>query len=104
MCRWIVFVGSRPHRLGDVLSKPTHSLISQAFSASYHPGFTERNNATLNADGFGACWFSADGRCFTYRSTSPAWSDPNFRELVEFIESSVIFGHVSARRSIIIST
>ena len=83
-------------KLGDVLSKPRHSLVTQSFDASFHPGFTARNNALLNADGFGISWYSADGRCFTFKSVSPAWSDPNLRELADFIASTTIFGHVRA--------
>ena len=99
MCRWIVFISqdsAPPKKLGDILQKPSHSLISQSYNATFHPGFTSKNNAILNADGFGTSWYSGDGRLFVFKSVSPAWSDPNLRELISFIESRVIFGHVRA--------
>ena len=97
MCRWIVFVSNGPPaKLSDILSKPRHSLVSQSYHAAYHPGFSSCNNALLNADGFGCSWYAEDGRLFLFKSVSPAWSDPNLRELQEYITSRVFFGHVRA--------
>jgi glutamine amidotransferase len=99
MCRWIVYLAadaSEPRKLSDVLTRPSHSLISQSFDASFHPGFSQRNNAALNADGFGVLWYARDGRCFVFKATTPAWSEPNLADLAEFVESRVIFGHVRA--------
>lgn len=102
MCRWIVFLGApagganSPLLLGDLLSRPAHSLVCQSYHAGYHPGISQRNNAALNADGFGVAFFTAGGRCVLYKSTHPAWSDPNLRELAAAVESAAIFGHVRA--------
>ena len=98
MCRWIVLVtpSGITVRLADILSKPKHSLVRQSHDASYHPGFSGRNNASLNADGFGVSWFTPDGRAFIYKSIQPCWSDQNLREIIESLESSCIFGHVRA--------
>jgi glutamine amidotransferase len=100
MCRWLVYAsasGDAPMRLADVLSRPAHSLIRQAYHAGAHAGFSARNNAVMNADGFGLCWFSLDGRrAFLFKSSQPAWSDKNLRDLCEAVESYVIFGHVRA--------
>ena len=100
MCRWIVYAsaaGARPMPLGDVLTKPVHSLVTQAFSAGSTPGFSARNNAVFNADGFGVAWWSLDGRrVFLFKSTSPAWSDKNLADIAAFVESHVIIGHVRA--------
>lgn len=98
MCRWIVLVtpSGISIKLADILSKPAHSLVRQSHDASYHPGFSGRNNASLNADGFGVSYYTRDGRAFIYKSIYPAWSDPNLRELIESLESSCIFGHVRA--------
>ena len=100
MCRWIVYAsaaGARPMPLGDVLSKPAHSLITQSFGAGATPGFSARNNAVFNADGFGVAWWSLDGRrAFLFKSTSPAWSDKNLADVAAFVESHVIVGHVRA--------
>jgi len=97
MCRWIVYASAeRPLLLGDVLSRPRHSLVAQAIDACFHPGFTARNNARLNADGFGVAWFTDAGRLVLFKSTSPAWSDANLAELAASVASRVIFGHVRA--------
>ena len=98
MCRWIVSVTPQgvTIRLSDILSKPAHSLVRQSHDASYHPGFSGRNNAHLNADGFGVAFYTTDGRACLYKSIYPAWSDPNLREIIESVESGCIFGHVRA--------
>lgn len=97
MCRFLVYISSGDNQilLHDLLSKPTHSLISQSFNACYHPGFTSKNNARLNGDGMGAAWYTKD-RVFCFKSTQPAWSDPNLLELCQCISSSCVFGHVRA--------
>jgi glutamine amidotransferase len=100
MCRFLVYVsaaGARPMLLGDVLTKPTHSLVMQAFSGGSTPGFSAANNAVFNADGCGVAWWSLDGkRVFMFKTTSPAWSDKNLADIAAFVESHVIIGHVRA--------
>ena len=100
MCRFLVYVsaaGARPMLLGDVLTKPTHSLVMQAFSGGSTPGFSAANNAVFNADGCGVAWWSLDGRrVFLFKTTSPAWSDKNLADIAAFVESHVIIGHVRA--------
>lgn len=95
MCRWIVYLGQESALLGDLISKPKNSLVQQSFAALWHPGFTSRNNAVLNADGFGVSWFH-QGKPFCFKSVSPAWSDPNLAELKDCVSSTCIFGHVRA--------
>jgi glutamine amidotransferase len=98
MCRWIVYTAadSAALQLGDLLSRPRHCLITQAYRAGSHPGFSAKNNAELNADGFGVTWYSPAGRPFSYKSISPAWSDANLADLCQCISSHVIFAHVRA--------
>ena len=109
MCRWLVLVApaDSPLPIGDLLTKPRHSLVRQAMHAVYHPGFSSTNNHTLNADGFGVAWYTrgpsgggGDARATTraaiYRSIAPAWSDRNLAELACAVESSTIMGHVRA--------
>lgn len=101
MCRWILYLGARdsePLPLSDLLTRPVHSLVRQAISASYHPGFTSRNNAVLNADGFGVAWYCGAGaaRAALYRSVQPAWADQNLRELSAAVASTTILAHVRA--------
>lgn len=99
MCRWIAFCGAadgQPVPLADVLCKPVNSLLEQAAHAAYHPGFTGKNNAVLNADGFGCAWYSPDGCAAVFKSVQPAWSDANLRELSRAVFSRTVFGHVRA--------
>ena len=56
MCRWLVWCGSEPVLLADLVLSPANSLIHQSFSGGFHPGAAEQNNMTLNADGFGVGW------------------------------------------------
>jgi len=95
MCRWVVYVAHDSVSLYDLTYGPKNSLIQQSFSATDHPGFTSQNNATLNADGVGLAWYKS-GKPFLYKATEPAWCDPNLRELADYVESPVIFGHVRA--------
>lgn len=94
MCRWILYAANEKAQLADLIRLPENSLIHQAFSASWHPGFTDRNNAVLNADGVGVAWYGH--KPFLYKSVIPAWSDANLTELTNYVSSSVIFGHVRA--------
>ena len=64
------YVGE-PIRLHDFLRAPDHSLIEQAHAPA------ETVSATVNADGIGIGWYADDGRPATYRSSLPAWADPN---------------------------
>jgi len=94
MCRWIVYAASEEAQLDEVILKPKNSLVHQSFSATWHPGFTDRNNAVLNADGLGLGWYGPQASL--YKSISPAWSDQNLTELSSYVTSSLIFGHVRA--------
>jgi glutamine amidotransferase len=49
-----------------------------------------------NGDGFGLGWYGAGIGPGVYRSVSPAWADPNLRELAAHIESPVFMAHVRA--------
>ncbi len=89
MCRWIGYFGN-PIPIGELLFDAPHSLIEQSRDA--------RLMASLsNLDGFGMGWYRDDyQRPGTYRSISPAFSDPNLRELGEQIRSPLWVAHVRA--------
>lgn len=57
MCRWVTLLSTESISLSDVVLAPTNSMIRQARDATYHPGYDEMNNASLNADGFGVGWY-----------------------------------------------
>jgi glutamine amidotransferase len=89
MCRWNAFFGqSLP--LEELLYKTQHSLIDQSLHARL-------GVETTNGDGFGIGWYgSAGGMPGRYRSVSPAWSDPNLRDLATHIESPLFLAHIRA--------
>jgi predicted glutamine amidotransferase len=60
--------------------------------------------ATLTGTkGFGVAWYRQDllhkGSC-VFKLTTPAWNTTNLLHLSEFVESSLIFGHVRAASNI----
>jgi glutamine amidotransferase len=89
MCRWNAFFG-QPLRLDELLYRTPHSLIDQSLHA-------RQGVETTNGDGFGLGWYvpgnPVPGR---YRSVSPAWSDPNLRDLAAHIESHLFLAHIRA--------
>lgn len=95
MCRWLVWCGSEPILLADLILSPAHSLIHQSFSGGFHPGADCQNNMTLNADGFGVGWYTKHGAAI-FRSVTAAWNNRNLREMCSTIESQCIFAHVRA--------
>ena len=49
-----------------------------------------------NGDGFGLGWYGTGEGPGIYRSVSPAWGDPNLRELAAHVESPLFMTHVRA--------
>jgi glutamine amidotransferase len=49
-----------------------------------------------NGDGFGLGWYGTGEGPGVYRSVSPAWGDPNLRELAAHVESPLFMTHVRA--------
>src|SRR5205814_7781292 len=86
MCRWLAYSGS-PIFVEEVLFKPAHSLVLQSLHA-------RDSVTTTNGDGFGMGWYGRAPGPLLYRSTNPAWSDRNLRELSSEVESPLFFAHV----------
>ncbi|ORY82065.1 nucleophile aminohydrolase [Protomyces lactucae-debilis] len=99
MCRLLIYKGESPILLADILTRPTHSIINQAFDSRLRID-TRR---PINGDGFGVGWYShrqdvgktGPGPCI-FTSINPAWNNQNLRRLSEKTLSSLIFGHVRA--------
>jgi predicted glutamine amidotransferase len=90
MCRWLAYSGS-PILLDELLFKPEHSLIEQSRSARL-------GAETTNGDGHGLGLYE-DGNDVpptVVRSTIPAWSDLNLRELAGHFRSRLFFAHIRA--------
>jgi glutamine amidotransferase len=89
MCRWLGYFGN-PIPVEELLYDAPHSLIEQSRDA--------RLQASLsNLDGFGLGWYrDSREQPGVYRSITPAWSDPNLRELSAQIRSPLFLAHVRA--------
>jgi predicted glutamine amidotransferase len=89
MCRWLGYFGNAIP-VEELLFDAPHSLIEQSRDA--------RLQASLsNLDGFGLGWYrDSREQPGVYRSITPAWSDPNLRELSAQIRSPLFLAHVRA--------
>lgn len=90
MCRFAVYLG--PALTVDALTtRPTHSILKQSLHAE------ERQDPT-NGDGFGVAWYAPEisPEPAVYRSTAPAWNDPNLLHLSRLTKSPCILAHVRA--------
>jgi predicted glutamine amidotransferase len=88
MCRWMAYSGD-PAPAGELLFRPVHSIIDQSLHAKLG-GFT------TNGDGFGIGWYGDGAAPAVYKSTLPAWSDENLREVAGQIRTPLLFAHVRA--------
>lgn len=71
MCRHLAYTG--PARsVADLVTCGTHSLRHQSWAPR-----DMRGGGTVNADGFGVCWWPGGGpRAARHRTASPVWADP----------------------------
>lgn len=90
MCRFVLYLGE-PLTLDVLTTKPAHSLIHQSYQSRERP-------EPLNGDGFGIAWYADDlsDEPAVYRSTTPAWNNPNLRELARVTRSGCVLAHVRA--------
>lgn len=88
MCRWSAYSGS-PLPLETFLLQPEHSLIDQSLHA-------RMGVVTTNGDGLGVGWYDENREPGLYRSITPAWNDPNLRELAAHVKSRLFFAHIRA--------
>src|ERR1039458_7895224 len=79
MCRWMAWHG-QSLLIDELLFKPKHGLIDQSLHS-------RMGAETTNGDGFGLGWYGTGDGPGVYRSVSPAWGDPNLRDLAGHIES-----------------
>ncbi|MFD0683424.1 class II glutamine amidotransferase [Actinomadura fibrosa] len=86
MCRWMAYSGD-PIAAEDLLFRPVHSIIDQSLHSRL--GAT-----TTNGDGFGVGWYGRGTTPALFKSTDPAWSDRNLREVAAQIDTPLLFAHV----------
>ena len=88
MCRWMAWHG-QPVIIDELLFKSQHGLVDQSLHS-------RMGAETTNGDGFGLGWYGTGDGPGVYRSVSPAWGDPNLRDLAGHIESPLFLAHVRA--------
>ena len=89
MCRWMAWLG-QPVLIEELLFKSPHGIVDQSLHA-------RMGAEPTNGDGFGLGWYGTGEGPGVYRSVSPAWGDPNLRELAAHVESPLFFmTHVRA--------
>src|SRR5262245_12498216 len=88
MCRWMAWLG-QPVLIDELLFKTKHGIVDQSLHA-------RMGAEPTNGDGFGLGWYGTGGTPALYHSVSPAWADPNLRELAAQIDSPLFMAHVRA--------
>jgi predicted glutamine amidotransferase len=88
MCRWMAWFG-QPVLIEELLFKTQHGIVDQSLHA-------RMGAEPTNGDGFGMGWYGAGEGPALYHSVSPAWGDPNLRELAAHVESPLFLAHVRA--------
>jgi predicted glutamine amidotransferase len=88
MCRWMAWLG-QPVLIDELLFKTQHGIVDQSLHA-------RMGAEPTNGDGFGLGWYGSGEGPAVYRGVSPAWSDPNLRELAAHTESPLFLAHVRA--------
>ncbi|THH11214.1 hypothetical protein EW145_g799 [Phellinidium pouzarii] len=82
----------------QLLTKPCHSIINQAFNSRLR---VDRRNP-INGDGFGVGWYDSihdeelGSQPCIFTSVTPAWNNVNLTRLAEKIKSPLVFAHVRA--------
>jgi predicted glutamine amidotransferase len=88
MCRWLAYTGG-PIALSDLVFDTEHSIIDQSLAS-------HSSAQTTNGDGFGVGWFDEVSTPGLYKSTRPAWNDPNLRDLCTHTQSKMFLAHIRA--------
>lgn len=86
MCRLAAYIGPELS-LREFIISPVHSLYRQSWAAK------EMQDAILNADGFGFCWYQ-DSLPRRYRNTEAIWSDQNLPELADSLKQRLWLAYV----------
>jgi glutamine amidotransferase len=75
--------------LEEILFNSPHGIVDQSVHA-------RMGAEPTNGDGFGLGWYGAGDGPGVYHSVTPAWADPNLRELAAHVESPLFLAHVRA--------
>jgi glutamine amidotransferase len=90
MCRFALYLGTEI-RVSALVTEPANSIIHQSFDS-------HERSEPLNGDGFGIAWYSdrsAEAPAL-FRSTTPAWSNNNLREIARITLTECLLAHIRA--------
>lgn len=87
MCRHLGWLGE-PRSLASLLLDPPYGLLVQSYSPR------RQKHGLINADGWGAGFFDADGVVRRWRSASPLWSDASFASIAPVLRSGCVVAAV----------
>ncbi len=90
MCRFALYLGAEI-RVSSLISEPVNSIIHQSFHS-------HERAEPLNGDGFGLAWYprELDEDPAVFKSTTPAWSNRNLREIARVTRTHCLLAHVRA--------
>ncbi len=90
MCRFALYLGPAI-RMSALITDPEHSIIHQSVNS-------REREEPLNGDGFGVAWYDRDigPEPGVFKDVSPAWNNPNLRNLARMISSRCMLAHVRA--------
>jgi glutamine amidotransferase len=87
VCRHLAYLGP-PVSLAALVLEPPHALLRQSWAPR-----DMRGGGTINADGFGVGWYTAEGPV-RYRRAGPMWSDAGLAELARVTTSTAVLAAV----------
>ncbi|HEY7051763.1 MAG TPA: ergothioneine biosynthesis protein EgtC [Mycobacterium sp.] len=87
MCRHLGWLGA-PRSLASLMLDPPYGLVVQSYSPR------RQKHGLMNADGWGAGFFDADGVARRWRSAAPLWSDASFASVAPVLRSGCIVAAV----------
>jgi glutamine amidotransferase len=79
----------QPVLVEELVFNTEHGIVDQSLRA-------RMGAEPTNGDGFGLGWYGGGDGPAVYKSVSPAWADPNLRELAAHVESPLFMVHVRA--------
>lgn len=90
MCRFALYIGPEI-RISALITEPVNSIIHQSFHS-------HERSEPLNGDGFGLAWYPPTGTeaPALFKSTTPAWSNRNLREIARVTSTRCVLAHVRA--------
>jgi len=90
MCRFALYLGAEIP-VSSLITEPANSIIHQSFHS-------HARSEPLNADGFGIAWYpdTTLENPALFKSTTPAWSNRNLREIARVTRTRCLLAHVRA--------